>query len=448
MRQKKAAPIANLSGMMRSASLADRDLIVPRLLESSLGAMTTAPPAPAADAVLTFLSSVARPTEAQLYLELFRKLPKEAFAVIAPGLPVVRQGVGGFVEQVRFLGELGLFAPVVLGLFDSPTGVVTERLMRRFESAHVSTSLHSAHEPGLTETLRRELCAGVVPVVELGAAPDGGHLPWLGTLTTALGTRKVVLVRRRGGLSLQGERRLVMAERHQLPLDGTTVSLVNLRTDAEVLRRSLLGKLDAGLLDAASRLISIQERLAVSVTSPLDLLRELFTIRGAGTLIKCGSAVERYESYAELHTGRLTSLFETSFGHGLDADYFSRAPRLVLLEQEYRGAAVVHDAPVAPYLSKFAVEPLARGEGLGRDLWSALTREFPRFFWRTRADNSAQSWYSQVCDGFSRGSRWHVYWRGLSPESIPEVIHYADALPDDFARAAPIDRGSSVLRQR
>ena len=39
----------------------------------------------AAGVVLTFLESVGRRSEAELYLKLFRELPKESFAIIAPG---------------------------------------------------------------------------------------------------------------------------------------------------------------------------------------------------------------------------------------------------------------------------------------------------------------------------------------------------------------------------
>ena len=71
-----------------------------------------------ADVVLTFLESVGRRAEAELYLRLFRQLPKESFALIAPGAQVLRDGAGALVEQIRFLADLDLYAPLVVGLFD------------------------------------------------------------------------------------------------------------------------------------------------------------------------------------------------------------------------------------------------------------------------------------------------------------------------------------------
>ena len=57
---------------------------------------------------MTFLESVGRRSESELYLRLFRELPKESFAIIAVESAVVRYAAGSLVEQLRFLRELGL----------------------------------------------------------------------------------------------------------------------------------------------------------------------------------------------------------------------------------------------------------------------------------------------------------------------------------------------------
>ncbi len=111
-------------------------------------------------------------------------------------------------------------------------------------------------------------------------------------------------------------------------------------------------------------------------------------------------------------------------------------PLAVYVEADYRGAAVVaHGSPV-PYLSKFAVEPEAQGEGMGRDLWQAISRDYPALYWRGRADNPIASWYASVCDGMVRLPEWNVYWRGIETHKIPDVIEAARSHPADFA--APV----------
>jgi acetylglutamate kinase len=212
---------------------------------------------------------------------------------------------------------------------------------------------------------------------------------------------------------------------------------LNLKTDSELLEARWLKKEDRALLDAAKSVLeeSSAARLVVSVTSPLDLLRELFTVRGAGTLIKRGTTIQRIDGYTNLDATRLGELLSTSFMHPLREDFFQKPPLAVYVEEDYRAAAVLFDGDVAPYLSKFAVEPLAQGEGMGRDLWQAVLRDFPRMFWRTRADNPIAGWYAAIADGLFRSAEWHVFWRDIEPERLPALIEYALGLPDDFSRS-------------
>lgn len=395
-------------------------------------------PSNAAEVVLTFLESVGRRSEAELYLRLFRKLPKESFAVIAPGGPVVRQALGSLLEQLRFLGDLGLFAPLVLGLFDPETAPASsERLFKRLPSAGLEACAHSMDEPELAERVREELRAERVPVIHFvprEGSSVGQRVTELGALTRALDTRKVVLLRRRGGIAPRGERVLNVGPSAP-PATGGRVSVINLRTDADTIVARRLGKRDGELVETASALIQVMNPspLLVSVTSPLNLLKELFTVKGAGTLIKPGTAIDRHRDYEGVDVERLRTLLEASFARSLSGDFFARQPLAVYVEAAYRGAAIVHAEPPAPYLTKFAVEPEAQGEGIGNDLWHAMLRDFPKLFWRGRPDNPINSWYQAVCDGMIRLPRWTVFWRGVEPEAVPAVVETANALPADFA---------------
>ncbi len=393
--------------------------------------------------MLTFLESVGRRSEAEFYLRLFLKLPPESFGIIAPGATVVRYALGSLVEQLKFLADLGLYAPVVLGLYDPERGPASsERLVKRLPASGMEACPHEMGEPGLAEKLRAELRADRLPVVHFRAIEGqtiDDRLNELGALTSELDTRKFVLLRRRGGLKPLRSGKLELAPGYYLPTESGRISIINLRTDREgIVAGKLLPKRDAELLAAAERLIELSQPTPVlaSITSPLNLLKELFTVKGAGTLIKLGSAVARHRSYVNLDADRLRKLLETSFGRALDAQFFDRPPAAVYVEDDYRGAAIVcHGTPV-PYLSKFAVEPEAQGEGMGRDLWTAIERDYPALYWRGRADNPIASWYATVCDGMVRMPEWNVYWRGIETRLIPDVIEAARLHPPDFAAPA------------
>jgi hypothetical protein len=404
----------------------------------------TAPAAPSApnpaDVVLTFLESVGRRAEAELYLRLFRELPKESFAIIAPGQQVLRQGVGALVEQIRFLADLDLFAPILLGLFDPGLAAsAAERVARRVAAAGLVPYVHAADEQDLVERLRVELRAERIPIVHFTERAGDSlelRLTRVSEITRGLDTRKVVLLRRRGGLAPRGDRPLELGPGHLVPSLGGWISVVNLRADyAALVASKRLPKRDGELLDVAARLIeqTAPNPLFVSVASPLNLMKELFTVKGAGTLVKRGTPIVRHGSYDDIDLPRLRTLIEASFARPLVRDFFERPPLAVYLDEHYRGAAIVHTAGAAPYLTKFAVEPQAQGEGMGNDLWQALARDFPSFYWRTRHDNPILGWYFNMADGMVRTSRWYVLFRGVEPVRIPDVVAEADARPSDFA---------------
>ena len=268
------------------------------------------------------------------------------------------------------------------------------------------------------------------------------RLERLGELARALDTRKLVLLRRRGGLGLRGDGPLELAPGHALPSLGGWISVVNLRTDAtRSPRRSALPKRDGELLDCAARLIDrvAPNPLLVSVASPLNLMKELFTVKGAGTLVKRGTPVAaprrlrgaRRRAPRRARPGELRA-------HAR-ARTFSRSRRSrCSLDAEYRGAAILHPAEPAPYLSKFAVLPEAQGEGIGYDLWQAITRDFPSFFWRTRHDNPVLTWYLGVADGMARTARWYVLWRGLEPVAHSRRHRRGRSAPDRLRRLNPL----------
>jgi hypothetical protein len=393
----------------------------------------TAQPPDAAGVVLTFLESVGRRSEAELYLRLFRELPKESFAIIAAESAVLRYAAGSLVEQLRFLRELGLFAPVAVGLFEPATA---EKAATRFakRSSDMGAVVEDARGARLAHNVREELAAENLPVLCFAATETettAHRFERIARLAGELGTRKIVVLRRRGGF-----------RRHGRPAAGAVntdserrISVINLRTDITALSepRALLAD-DAELLGHLRELLELPEcaRAVASVTSPLNLLRELFTVKGAGTLVKRGTAIERHDSYATTDVPRLAALLESSFGRKLHPDFFERAPLAVYLEENYRAAAIIVAAPIAPYLTKFAVDRIAQGEGMGRDLWEAIARDQQSLFWRGRMENSITSWYTNLCDGMMKVRGWTVYFRGISEADVPSVVRDAVERPEDF----------------
>ena len=345
----------------------------------------------AAGVVLTFLESVGRPSEAELYLKLFREVPKESFAIIAPEAAVLRYAAGSLVEQLRFLHELGLVAPIVVGLFEqaSPERAAQRLVKRAHDMGAVAIE---AGEPELAQQVTQELRDENLPIVYFGASGDqsaADRFERISKLSGELSTRKLVVLRKKGALRRLARGGQAAGERN--------LSVINLRTDLAALREPrAIGVEDAELLERIAAWLTRPDcaRAVASVTSPLSLLRELFTVKGAGTLVKRGTPIERHASYATLDVPRLRALLESSFGRPLRQDFFEEPPLSVYIEESYRGAAILVPADPVPYLTKFAVDRVAQGEGMGRDLWEALVRDHPALYWRSRVENPIQSWYA------------------------------------------------------
>lgn len=375
------------------------------------------------DVVLRFLESTGHPSEARLYLSLFRARPREQFAAIAVDAHVMADAADAVVQDLKFLAALDLFPAVVLGIFQPADAAGHARSLRRhLETEGVRVQELSAATHGLAARLTACAGQGQLPVVVF--EPDGNEQPAdrlerLGGLLRELKTRKLIFLHRPGGLR-QG---------------GVLVPIVNLSTDVPALLASReISRKEALILEEARRLCRDAAPLSftVAVTSPLNLLRELFTVKGAGTLLRRGARVVRHLGWDGVDVPRLRELLTSSFGRAPAESFFARTPSRVYLEEGYRGCAILADAPLGAYLTKFAVSAEAQGEGIARDLWDAFMADTSAVFWRARRTNPISAWYVKLCDGLVRLPEWTVYWKGLGPDSIPAAIEWAVDQPVDI----------------
>lgn len=400
------------------------------------------------DIVVTLVESVGRREDAEFYLRLFRELPKHSFAIVAPDTSALDDTQGRVALDLRFLAHLGLFAPVVLGLFQpSEAEAEADELSRELGAARLKSRRYAAHVPRLVERLKVDLDENRIPIVVFSDRNPQlfSRFAQIGEWARLLQVRKLVVVRGRGGVGPHGQGALEIARDHQLPTTERGISLINLRRDHEALLASgVLDEADCDLLSgvreamqsadprAEPRAGSPTERLVTSVTAPTNLLHELFTVKGAGTLIKHGSLIEFHRDYQSVDRERLETLLTATFGRKLLPSFFERPPLGVYVEQGYLGAAVVSAGQGATYLTKFVVDRLAQGWGIGRDLWEAVTRDHERLFWRARPQNPITQWYQSQCDGMVRTPTWNVYWRGVAHDHIPQLIAEAMASAPDF----------------
>ena len=381
--------------------------------------------------IARFLESVGQKADVDLYLKLFRSQKKESFAVICASDRIVKTALDPFHFDLRILAGLGLTPVVVVGLFepkdaDRQAARIHEWLLEdevRSQIVPIAPTL----SPSLIEVIRETVHMNTIPLLSLEPARDAPletRFTLLGDLLSGLESRKLLFLSTSAGLERAG---------------APPISVVNLNTDYErLLAGGSLTRQHSSLLRRSKQILDrIPHRMTATVVNPLQLLRELFTINGAGTMIRKGSRIESHHDGSTVDRARLRALIESAFGRTLTADFLEREIARIYVDENYLGAALLSHSPVGTYLTKFAVDRQAQGEGIGGDLWSVMIRDYPSFFWRARATNPIVSWYLKNCDGVARFTDWHVYWRGFEIEAIENAIRYALSAPIDFVPLAP-----------
>ncbi len=374
-----------------------------------------------------FLESVGQKADVDLYLRLFRSQDKEGFALIVADAQIVRTALDPFHFDLRILAGLGLCPVVLLGLFDAKDADRQAALVYDWLVEDQVPSRVLAAPPRMerasVDAVRDAIRASAIPIVSLESAADqttDARFNLLSTLAASLGTRKVVFLSTSPGLEREG---------------APHISVVNLSADYDRLlgtKGQLAPRHYTLLRQARDLLDEVPHRMTIAVVNPLSLLRELFTVSGSGTLIRKGSRVESHSHFEGVDMARLRALIESAFGRMLRPEALERGVERVFVEESYRGAVLLTRSPVGPYLSKFAVERMAQGEGIGSDIWSTMVDVYPRFFWRARPGNPITPWYAKQCDGLARFPEWHVFWRSMPTERLPSAIEYALAQPVDF----------------
>jgi acetylglutamate synthase len=371
-----------------------------------------------AEAVLRFLTSVGPSADAEFYLRLFRSRAPESFATLVVDAAAIEHDADGVAVDLRFLRDLELTPVVVLGL-DQPEAAAGHRtaLAELLSDAGVQS------EALATDTPHADVIAAVrrsaIPLLTASGNDAAARLQGLGHMLHALATHKLIFLRPEGGLWQRGER----------------LNVVNLNTEYDSLHGT--GALDARdrrVLEDSQRLIFelVPQPLLIAVTSPLNLLHELFTVKGAGTMLRKGARVTRHDGYAGVDRDKLSALLTSSFGTAPSAGLWSRPLQHAYIEADYRGAALVLETALGGYLSKFAVTREAQGEGVGQDLWNALCADHAALIWRARRNNPIRAWYERKCQGRFEAGDWTVYFRGLHSDQVAQAIELALTQPIDF----------------
>ncbi|MBW7857820.1 MAG: hypothetical protein H3C43_05940 [Leptonema sp. (in: Bacteria)] len=341
------------------------------------------------DTAKLFLESVGRSQEVEHYLKRFQidALNSAVFAVIVPDADTCQNETETLLFQLKSLLRLGLKPALLL------SGTATDqfdRLNNKLQDQELTLANIGRLDFQLLIKNDVLLKKGLNNVIEQGV-------------------KRIHFLRRKGQI-----------QKNKVALP-TCAPFETVDTE------------DQALVDFGSSLLKENRDLHISVCSASNLLKEIFTIKGAGTLFRSHSKIRYSNSLSSEELHKITNLIQQSFGRPLvDVSMFNRITDYYIEEDEFSGAILLETTNFGKYLSKFAVGVDARGAGVAQDLWQRVCHDHKVLFWRSRRNNTIHRWYERIADGFQRLDTWNVYWKGAKIEQLPDLIKYAGSKPSDF----------------
>jgi acetylglutamate kinase len=370
--------------------------------------------------VLTSLSAIGASREARFYADLFAKQDAERFALIVIDPRCLKNPLlEALIGNLKLLFDLGLSPILLVGAMDKERTSVkfqAQRLSRELDQASVRSIKLNTRSYGLIPDVRKKAKSGLMPILEMTERRGDMNL---NALVQEINPNKVIFLQPSGGLMLRGNR------------------VRNLDTD------SLPDWLETkpGLSEGQRCFLKFvnemeegnTERRSYIIASPLNLLPELFTTKGSGTLIKKRAVIKKHKSFKTLDKRLLRRSIEGAFGKILSETYFDASIHSAFLEENYQGGAIFTKFEGYLYLSKFWVSEQARGEGQAKEIWDVMTQRENAFFWRSRLRNPFNDWYMRKCDGMQVQAPWRVFWKGFEQEDIAKAISFACSQSEDFS---------------
>ena len=418
------------------------------------------------ETILKLLGAIGSEKEIKKYIEKYSS-PEQRFAIIKVGGSVIQNDLDNLVTSLVFLDQVGL-KPVILHgagpmlsaeldllgikfsfidgqrVTSSEVRDIAQNIFKQTNQKIVEAlELLGANALGLTsnifeckmgkpelglvgeitqvnlDPINQALGSSAIPVI----APIGeGENEILNInadiasveLVKAMNPDKVIFLSETGGIFNQSNK---------------LIETINLVLEYEDLMKQdwLHSGMKLKLEQVKALLDHLPKTSSVSITQPINLPKELFTDSGSGTLVKHGYKVDQFKLPDRQIQSEFKLIVESSFDGQLVDDFFDKSDDLQIFMTACKRATIaISNEFKIPYMDKFGVIPNAKGEGLGAGIWHEMRKTYPEVFWRSRASNPINKFYSSICEGCQKNSDWHVFWIGISDYALlKDCIEYA-----------------------
>lgn len=369
--------------------------------------------------VLTSLAAIGANREARFYADLFAKQEPERFAMLVIDPRCLQNPLlEALISNLKLLFDLGLSPLLLVGAMDDDRTAVrfqSQRIAKELDQASVQVAKLNTATYALVPEIKAKAQSGRLPILEMTERRGKMNLV---ELVKHLNPSKVIFLQPSGGLNQEGDR----------------IRNLGMETVPDILEAE--NSLSLGQKNFLKVVLELDEAepgmRSYIIASPLNLLSELFTTKGSGTLIKRKAIIHKAKKVTEFDEASLRQSINTAFDKTLSLDFFKNTFHTLYVEDHNRGGAIFTKTGNLIYLSKFWVNKEAQGEGLSRDLWDCFTQDIKRFYWRSKLTNPFNPWYMENCEGMQIVGEWRVFWKGLDSSNVAMAIETAIKAPEDF----------------
>lgn len=367
---------------------------------------------------LRLLNGLGLDRELKLYLELFKNTEKHKFAIIKIGTRSITNKIDLVAQDLAFLSKLGLTPIVVHSCPKGYDETLTDKLVNLInthQGAAINANERAIIKPELKidlDEIDRICQSDCIPVISCTKVSSNIIAK---ELVNAIEPKKFIIITEDSGIRDNNDK---------------IISHIDLENDFEVLKeKQAIPHPMLERVSAIKQLLEKHQSLIVEICSAENLLKELFTIKGAGTYIRSGAKFITANSFDEVDKNKVKTLIENSFNRKLAPNYFEMPVEKIFIERKYNAIAIVTKFQDVYYLDKFAVAKKSQGNGLGETLWKAVTSKYPSLAWRSTETNPINNWYYKQCDGAQKRGKWIVYWKGLDEHQASKIIENITQIP-------------------
>lgn len=371
--------------------------------------------------------------EREMFLSIFQSVNPENFALLMIEPDVLRTKPDLLAWDLAFLSHLDL-TPILIVEIEKDSDVKCRNYLIKRVKSYGGDIRHFPLKRSENQAdwmpykqLQRTAKKGDISLISVdNKVKDGVTSSKVAlNLIREFYPRKILVLNDQGGLHLKS---------------GSRLNYLEIDPDLELLyfQKVISGKTYQEIRKYREILLKAKEggkKVHVQVTSPGDILKELFTVQGSGTYLNLANELELYNGYKGLDKDKIWTLIESGFGLQLKSKYQFSPQDKVILDEDYKALAVLKKYQGLLYLDKFVVKKRHQAEGWGNSLWREILELNAKIFWRTKSSNPLKNWYFKKSDGHQVIDDWYVYWIGLNEKERKKALRYCRDREDSFIRS-------------